>query len=92
MPIREELSLTQMLNQIGDWHILAFPWANSLDCLIKLSEETTEAMKAYKWLEGELSEELADCLICVLAAAARSGIDLQQAFNQKYPEVVKKHG
>lgn len=84
-------NIRKLQREITEWHMQAFRWAKTLDCLIKLSEENTEAMKADKWNEGELSEELADCAISIFAAAGRSGIDLQKAIEKKLPMVMAKY-
>ncbi len=83
--------MRELQKRITEWHVQAFAWATPLDCLIKLAEENAEAMKADKWNEGELSEELADCAISVFAAAGRSGIDLQKAIEKKLPLVMAKY-
>lgn len=85
------MTISELQRRITEWHIAAFPWANSLDCLIKLSEENAEAMKAQKWSEGNLADELADCAISVIAAAGRAGINLEKAIEKKFPEVIEKH-
>jgi NTP pyrophosphatase (non-canonical NTP hydrolase) len=83
--------MTELQDKITAWHERAFGWATALDCLIKLSEENAEAMKAFKWDEGNLADELADCLIAIFAAAGRSGIDLRAAIVKKLPLVMAKH-
>jgi phosphoribosyl-ATP pyrophosphohydrolase len=58
----------------------------------KLVEEKAEVNLA--WSRGDdhgVSDELADCLICVLAAMAREGIDPEHALSIKFAKVRLKY-
>lgn len=84
-------ALTDWQAEVGAWHEVAFPWAKASHILDKLKEETSEAMLAWAGVRGDLPDELADCLICVLAAMAREGISADAALAAKFPRVQAKY-
>jgi NTP pyrophosphatase (non-canonical NTP hydrolase) len=86
-------TLPEWQAEIGAWHKAAFPWAKLPHILDKLAEEKTEANLAWARMEptATLADELADCLICILAAMAREGIDAELALASKLPRVMAKY-
>lgn len=85
-------TLSDWAGLIGEWHELAFPWANASHVLDKLGEERAEALQAWAREDrGALADELADCLVCVIAAMAREGIDLDQVLSSKFERVRAKY-
>ena len=77
---------------IASWHCEAFPWANLSHVLRKLDEERAETLAAWhRRNDVEVADELADCLICVLAAMAREGIDADAALASKFDRVKAKY-
>jgi hypothetical protein len=85
-------TLAEWQAEIGAWHREAFLWARLPHVMDKLDEERREAEVA--WTHGKIgatSDELADCLICVLAAMAREGIDADAALAAKFPRVRAKY-
>lgn len=84
--------LNSWVDDIGAWHREAFPWAKLPHVMEKLREERKEATMAWARADDDaIKDELADCLICVLAAMAREGIDAEQALASKFELVRKKY-
>lgn len=85
-------TIAQWQAKIGAWHEKAFPWAKVPHIMEKLQEEQREATLAWAGVSGDdLPDELADCLICVLAAMAREGIDAEVALASKFELVATKY-
>lgn len=86
--------MNDLQRAVEEWHRRVFPWATPLDCLAKLNEECHEAIAIAEGIPDEpemLADELADCLICIVAAAIRAGIDLDAAVADKMPKVMAKY-
>lgn len=84
--------LNEWVTRIGDWHKCVFNWATLPDIMQKLNEEMHEVQVAFH--DGDrngVGAELADCLICVLAAMAREGINAETALASKFPRVMAKY-
>lgn len=78
--------------EIGEWHRAAFPWAKLPHVLDKLAEERREAVLAWSSDDDEaVADELSDCLICVLAAMAREGVDVEVVLARKLESVMTKY-
>lgn len=84
-------TIAQWQAKIGAWHEKAFPWAKVPHIMEKLQEEQREATLAWAGAGGDLPDELADCLVCVLAAMAREGIDVEAALASKFARVEQKY-
>lgn len=85
-------SLDDWADRIGAWHRAIFPWAKLVHVMDKLDEEQREAVIA--WSKGDIhatADELADCLICVLAAMSRERISPDTALAAKFPRVQAKY-
>lgn len=61
----------RVFNEVQDWSLKTFPEATEKGQLGKLINEATEAFDN----PGDISE-YADCLICLIGAAARAGFEL----------------
>jgi NTP pyrophosphatase (non-canonical NTP hydrolase) len=89
------MTINEWTTKIGDWHRRAFPWAKLPHVMEKLEEERHEAVIAWAGVGGaserQVQDELADCLICVLAAMAREGIDTELALAAKFEQVIEKY-
>jgi hypothetical protein len=88
-------TLAEWQAEIGAWHREAFAWARMADIMAKLDEERREVVLAWAGIgltsDSTVADELADCLICVLAAMAREGIDADAALAAKFPRVRAKY-
>lgn len=86
------MTLNEHVELIGAWHRKAFPWAKLPHISAKLREEDREAVLAWSQENDQaVADELADCLICVLAMMAREGIDAERALASKFERVKAKY-
>ena len=86
------MTLNQWAATIGEWHLAAFPWAKLPHIMDKLVEEKSEANLAWaREDDPAVADELADCLICVLAAMAREGVQPEAALASKFEHVRAKY-
>ena len=60
--------------------------------LLWLIEEVGEATEAARRKEAHLADELADVIAWTVSVANLSGIDLEAAVREKYPEKCKRCG
>lgn len=74
-------SLTELQREIGDWHRNTFPLCSPLRILEKFQEEAEELIK-----EANI-EEIADCLIVLLALCERTNVDAEKAVRDKFKTV-----
>ena len=86
------MTVNEWADRIGAWHRATFPWARLPHVMAKLEEERHEAEVAWSGgIVAATADELADCLICVLAAMAREGIDPELALASSSTRVVAKY-
>lgn len=84
-------SLREWQERIGAWHRMAFPWAKLPHIMEKLAEERREAVLSWGIGDGNVADELADCMICTIAAMEREGIDVDAALASKFERVQQKY-
>jgi phosphoribosyl-ATP pyrophosphohydrolase len=91
---RPRKTLADWQREIGAWHERIFPTARLSHIMEKLAEERREAVLAWAGAGGnnaDVADELADCLVCVLAAMAREDIDAETALASKFERVLAKY-
>jgi NTP pyrophosphatase (non-canonical NTP hydrolase) len=78
-----------------EWSLKNFPEATPRSSMLKLQSEAKEVLKEISTLEkfpdgddglGDLTEEYADCLMCLFDSAGRAGVtveDIFEAFAEK---------
>lgn len=83
-PFKEDdPSFEYLFNDFVEWAIPTFAESTPYSSLQKLSDEIAEVMEAFAtrdtYTDGEhvLCMEYADCLMCIIDSAARSGISIE---------------
>lgn len=76
-------TIGRMTIEVDDWIGEIHPHRDSFDTAIKLSGEVSELLHAMHTREGNLGEELADCMILLLDIANIRGVDLVDEFYKK---------
>lgn len=81
-------TLEQLEEERFAWSLETFPEATKFSSMVKMQGEAQEVMLelVYGSTEGNLTEEYADCLMCLFDSAGRAGISvamLRDAFEKK---------
>lgn len=72
-----------------EWSLKTFPEATPRSSMLKLQSEANEVLKEIGRLEecpdsddglGDLTEEYADCLMCLFDSAGRAGVSIVEIF------------
>lgn len=72
-----------------EWSLKNFPEATPRSSMLKLQSEVKEVLKEIGTLEklpdgddglGDLTEEYADCLMCLFDSAGRAGVSVEEIF------------
>jgi len=73
-----------------EWSTETFRQATPLSSLLKLHEEVKEVIEALGNLDVDaITEEYADCLMCLFDSAGRLGISLDEIFDAFAKKLVK---
>jgi NTP pyrophosphatase (non-canonical NTP hydrolase) len=90
-----EKSIIELEAERLEWSLKNFPDATPKSSMLKLRSEVKEVLKEISRLEkfpdgddglGDLTEEYADCLMCLFDSAGRAGVpieDIFEAFSDK---------